>query len=452
MNCPKRRPKIRASSSSIWGKLMAKKGRPSKPYRTSWGEQVIGLRKKGGNRWFIIEAGKEFREQDERRAVQRFKRWQSEQADASVELAARTPDPYTPYNQHGSGHLDSPPRRRTKRPTAVDEGAIWDYVREQLIERPEWVAERTGIAEVARLSDLPKPQPAPALKDLGDLYESHATGSPKHVRKVVTAWRDFEKWLSNREVKTLKTLTPAHVADYGDQLRMRGDLGPKTLKHKFSFIRSVLHFAQRRGINPNSLRHALDCCAVLQAPKGGNGRNPSPISRDDYAALLSHARDPRMRAMLLVMLNLCMYPSEGLSLDWNEINFDKKTVVTDRSKTSVVRIGVLWDSTLEAIETLRPMSCTNEVPVFVSANGTRWHGDTFRRHFGRLRAKAGVNDSVKAEHLRDGAYTAAVESGADLNLAKLLAGHETGISDYYVRRRPAMVAKVVAAIEHAYFS
>jgi hypothetical protein len=52
--------------------------------------------------------------------------------------------------------------------------------------------------------------------------------------------------------------------------------------------------------------------------------------------------------------------------------------------------------------------------------------------------------------VRDSSYTAAVEAGIDLNVCKLLAGHSTGISDHYVKRRPQMVAAACDAIAKAY--
>ena len=68
---------------------MAKKnacvGRPRKPYRTTWGEHVNGLRqRKSDGRWVIVETGQTFTEADERRAVQRFKRWQADQQGESI--------------------------------------------------------------------------------------------------------------------------------------------------------------------------------------------------------------------------------------------------------------------------------------------------------------------------------------------------------------------------------
>ena len=42
-----------------------------------------------------------------------------------------------------------------------------------------------------------------------------------------------------------------------------------------------------------------------------------------------------------------------------------------------------------------------------------------------LRDNAGIDDDVEISDIRDGAYTAAVESGADITLAKPLRAHVT---------------------------
>lgn len=216
-------------------------------------------------------------------------------------------------------------------------------------------------------------------------------------------------------------------------------------------IRGVINFARKRGEHPDDVRHALDCCAVLQAPKKCYTRDPHPIARRDYHVLLNHVAEPIMRSLLLVMLNLCMYPSEALALDWGELDLDKRTVVTDRQKTSVIRVGVLWQRTIEALKVIRPDMPAPDDPVFLSKLGSRWNVKAANKQYCKLRELSGVSSTVKCEDCRDGAYTAAIESGVDLLKAKLLAGHATGISDHYEKRKPTMVTEAVHAIEIAYF-
>jgi site-specific recombinase XerD len=87
----------------------------------------------------------------------------------------------------------------------------------------------------------------------------------------------------------------------------------------------------------------------------------------------------------------------------------------------------------------------------MSREATRWSTKTATNQYRRLRKEAGVDEEVKCEDLRDGAYTSAIDSGADLTQAKLLAGHSTGISDHYTMRKPTMVHDAIMGIYRAYF-
>jgi integrase len=213
----------------------------------------------------------------------------------------------------------------------------------------------------------------------------------------------------------------------------------------------VLYFAKRRGLHASDGHNALDCCAVLEAPKMPTSHAPRPIAREDFAALWDHIKEDRLSAWLLCMLNPCLYPGEVLSLDWGEVDLQKGTVVTSRSKTNVIRIGVLWPRTITALKAIWTNKPKREAPVFLSKRGGRLSINMVSKEFRTLRRASGVAEYVKAEHCRDGAYTAAIEAGVALTQAKLLAGHATGISDHYAKRRPTMVSDAIKAIEKAYF-
>lgn len=441
----------------------AKPGRPRKPYRTSWGEHINGLRRRGDGRWIIVETGTTYVEPDERLAVARFRRWEASQEDESVvDLELHVKD-FENREAMDEAFLGGASLRQGFTEDSwigmdVPESLLWPWLRKQLIERPEYVALKVGIPELARLSDIPVPLASPTLKSIGQLYQDKSGCKQKQKRQAQLFWQDFEKWMNCHGVTALRQLTTQLVAEYGDEAKARttgkrhGDGGSsKYLKNRFMAIRGVVNFARKRGEHPDDVRHALDCCAVLQVPKKCTTRDPHPISREDYHELLNHAAEPRLRALLLVMLNLCMYPSEALALDWGELDLDKRTVVTDRNKTSVIRVGVLWPRTVAVLHALRPKKPPRDGPVFLSIQGRRWSVKTVNTQYRRLRESAGVSKAVKCEDCRDGAYTAAIESGVDLLKAKLLAGHATGISDHYAKRKPTMVTEAIQAIELAYF-
>ncbi|MFA9477577.1 tyrosine-type recombinase/integrase [Phycisphaerales bacterium AB-hyl4] len=427
--------------------------RPRKPYRTSWGEFINGLRQHGSaKRWIICETGETFTEPDERRAIAHFKRWQSKQAGHLATLTTPVKGKHARQQARQGLDDDADLVRHWDGSTSlvrdVPEAELWLWMRQQLLTRPEHAATMTGIPEVARLADLPQRGPSPKLVDVGTLYEKSDAGKD-HKRAMAKWWRSFTDFTHGHEVKTLRALTPQLCAEYADSIKAGKD-SPKYIKHRFNGIKTMLNFALKRGENPDDCRHAIDCCKVMEAPKHKGRRKPQPISREDFHKLLAASADnPKLKASILAMLNLCMYPGEALALNWEDLDLTKGTVVTERPKTDIVRIGVLWQRTIEALEAIKPSSAKGA--IFLSNWGNRWHINSHNWNIRQLRSKAGVNDKVKTEHLRDGAYTAAIESGCDLTQAKLLGGHATGISDHYAQRRPTMVADACKAIEKAYF-
>jgi integrase len=186
-------------------------------------------------------------------------------------------------------------------------------------------------------------------------------------------------------------------------------------------------------------------CAVLVPPKK-SAVNPHPISREDFHTLLAKA-NPQMKAILLLCLNTCHYLGEGVALRWSDIDLEKRTLVCNRTKTGIVRVAVLWPETIEA---LRVLPKTTDTIFTSAASKAPYTYQAIYQHWSDLRRLAGV-PHVQSTHLRDGAYTTAIDSGCDLNRAKLLAGNTTGIPDHYVKRNPKMVAAECEAIHEAYF-
>jgi len=172
--------------------------------------------------------------------------------------------------------------------------------------------------------------------------------------------------------------------------------------------------------------------------------NPHPIALEDFQRLYRAADDP-MRAILLLALNACMYGGEVVALNWSDIDLTNSTLVSTRPKTGVVRVAVLWPETVAALGRIPRRSDS----LFLSADGDPHTYQSLYKVYKSLRRKARVG-SVQFSQIRDGAYTAAVEAGVSLDVCRLLAGHATGISDHYVKRRPTMVAEACRAIRDHY--
>jgi hypothetical protein len=114
----------------------------------------------------------------------------------------------------------------------------------------------------------------------------------------------------------------------------------------------------------------------------------------------------------------------------------------------VPRVAVLWPETVEAIRAVPRLSDS----LFVTEATRQPHNaNTIGKYFRTLREEAGVPETVKFMHIRDGAYTAGCETeGVQYEHVRVLAGHRTGMSDRYVKRNPKLVASVCAAIRREY--
>ena len=421
-------------------KSMRKKGRPSAFYKLADGTKVDGLTRLSDGRWKVspceaLPNGKKFVEEDERLAVARFHALRARSTTVPVPLVDVTPNEFSYIPPTG-----------WKPPTVdVDMNALWAYVREQIIANPKWVALKTGIEQIGWLTDLTEPAASPTLKEVGEEYYRRKTDlSEKEANKAESTWGDF---MRNTCVQTLRELTAEAIAKWGNKVRAEG-LAPKTIGHRFNRIKTILNHFRSTGRVLADVRHALDCCAVLKAPEAVS-LDPHPIAREDFHKLLGAAAGEG-KAMLLVGLNLCMYPIDLARLRWNDFDLPRGVYHAKRGKTKVARCGVLWGRTIDELKAIS-RSPEDEF-VFHKASGQPHTDTTIRKWFWDLRKAANVAKEVQFADIRDGSFTEAVAGeSVEFRHAQVLAGHRSGISDAYVRRAPRMVQKACEAVERAYF-
>jgi integrase len=444
----------------------AKRGRKSKPCQTSWGETIDGLyRTPGTNQYRIVATGRSYRENDERTAVARFREWQRSQQPRDVVVPTVPAEPKVVGDyEHGPlltaltkfvGAIDAGtpvPTIRWEGPVGardvtissppIDGTILWPWLRQMLLTHPEVIARHVSIPQLATLADWELPRDSIHLTSLMSAYEKHNKSLPLSKRKVRYAWDEFT---ATTGAKTLRDLTTDALLAYADKMNELGH-GPNYVHDKYNRVKRVIAFGRKRGFNAAEIRAALDRAAVLVPPAKPPEADPQPVSREDFRMLLNHA-DDYDAAALLVSLNCCMYISEFLSVDWDEVNWETGTYLTRRNKTGITRAAVLWTRTLEALKKLE----RTPGAIFKSERGERYHPNSYRKVFDKLRVRAGV-PHVSHNQLRDGAYTASCTHAVGLHLAQILAGHaQSGETDKYVRRNPEMVRPACEAVERAYF-
>jgi len=421
-----------------------------KHYVTSWGETIIGLMKRADGRFCPIgKSGVSFGS-DERKAILRFRHWEARQrGEEPLTLSDLNADRILADLAEADrfiarfGVVD-PEAFVTKLPNLRN--VFRDYYRRLLVSNPRKAALALDDDRLDRLGELGDRSPSLTLEEIGDLYfNKRPPISPDWRRKAERFWREFRRIVT---VETVREITPDDIARYHDRV-LDMPLSATSVGHRFGNVKTTLEYALTCGKDQQQLQRVRTLCKMLVAPKK-NKTNPQPISPEHFAALLDGA-DAKWSAVYLCALNFCMYPGEVAALKRSEIDLDAKTLVTDRSKTGQTRIAVIWDRTVAAIRKYQAERPHESEYLFVSQTGDAYTANHVGRNFRRQREAAGLPETVEFAHIRDGSYTSAIERGADLTHAKLLAGYAVGISDAYVRRNPRMVEDARAAIEAAYF-
>ena len=349
---------------------------------------------------------------------------------------------------------------------------FWRTVREAVLSDPETFRKETGL----RVTDE-RPRPSAALSRILDLYlngtvdeqdEGAGVGrakkakgdtiTPDERRKVIRYWNFFVGCMP--AAKTVADVDAEALTRFEDAVwEIMDDGSPKTAHHYFEYPMRLLRYARGKNLDPD------ECSRVREAMQSGKADLPPassmdshPIPADAFHQLLD-AADLKWKAILLTALNLCYYGCDIRRLRKDAIDWDKGWVVFDRIKAAkgdrkpVARVGVLWDRTKQALIDYLESSGHQAEQVFITQYGKPYTAQGLRTAFRFLREdKAGLGKEVELAHIRDGAYTAAVQGGAAEIHCKILAGHKVaGMSDAYIKRNPAMVADATDSIEAHYF-
>lgn len=133
-----------------------KRGRKSIPYKASDGSTIDGLYKCPDGRWRINATGEKYTCHDEALAISRFRQFQSKQKRAVAELPLMGASEQILLAQKGNVlDLDEVEFVDIGQ---VQEAALVQWARRQMIQRPHWFAEQTGFPGLANAATM-APQP-----------------------------------------------------------------------------------------------------------------------------------------------------------------------------------------------------------------------------------------------------------------------------------------------------
>ncbi|MGC4033089.1 MAG: hypothetical protein QM754_15405 [Tepidisphaeraceae bacterium] len=135
----------------------------------------------------------------------------------------------------------------------------WAWLRQQIIKRPKWVAERVGIEKIGYLRDVEDYVPPPPLPTLARIWEEHFNTSPEQKRKCRIAFEDF---CDVTGVSSIDEIKPELVVAYRDAVYAR-KLSGKSQSNVFTRLRRYLTFFRDRAIAIDVINKALGYLALL---------------------------------------------------------------------------------------------------------------------------------------------------------------------------------------------
>ena len=322
-------------------------------------------------------------------------------------------------------------------------------------EAPDLAAQKLRIPQIATLKSLHLP-PEPLL--ISTIIREYETKNPRKGKSKKEALAPFHALIKFSQAVKVEDLTTEVLQRWKAHIEETID-GADTRAAYYSRVRGVIRFGLKVGMNSKQIEETLMRMHVLWTPAPRGHVNPTPISPEDYCKLLKAGGD-KWRAWLLCGLNLCMHLDEVCQVKWAELDLNRGTYASIRTKTQRKRIpqaATLWPETIAA---LRAIPRRGQSPfVFTSSHGTRFNRNSRGNEFADLRRAAGVTTvsnkgaPVSFDWLRDGAYTAAIRApGVDERFARIMAGHKSpGLEDNYVLRNPEIVRSACDAVYQHYF-
>lgn len=279
---------------------MAKRCRPQKPYQTSWNVPVAGLARDTDGRWRVLATGERFTEPDERRAVARFydatraNRVERLTAPVAVQVANGSPvrrntslvamdrfvqslttdNPITVLIDRLGGSASASQE--------VDAAILWDWLKEQLTERPGWVAKMVGIPELVSLAHFELPKAPITVRQVIDEYRKHSMATDKSKREAI---KQFERLIKFTGARTLDEATSDQaLISFREQLMHDPELNSTdTIGAYLARIRGVIRLAGRGKLDAVQITAAVARCkAKLYAPPSNVDDDPHPISRENF--------------------------------------------------------------------------------------------------------------------------------------------------------------------------
>lgn len=465
----------------------AKAGRPAKYATDSNGRPIVGLSFDKNNNlyfnthWKTENISKQSFGTDKNEAIYRFRQWEEErkgEANVSVDeddVQVGIREQIEKFNPDLRGYSQETLREWAgKEHFAISEvntyeiplSLVCSIARELIL---------NDIHKARKLLNLPIvldgkvfSEKSIELAKVKELYfeKRRKPMSSAYIKIGKLLWNDFIKCIGVKRVSDITIDLIDKYEDYLYDCAKTKKWASASINNRIGLVKAALSYAAKKVNSPSDIEHlrrVLQYAERLTRAEKAK-LNPCPISVEDFHKMLNCTEEKTYKAVLLMALNCGMRESDLIDIRITprkgqprpDINLKDKTLQMPRPKTGIIRVAVLWDRTVAAINVMldeREKKKIKSEYLFLNSFDKPMKEASIRKWWLRHREDAGVIESVKFEHIRDATQTIPLDDDPrSLVETNLIMGHSVkGMANNYLERRPNMVRRACAVIEECFF-
>jgi len=268
------------------------------------------------------------------------------------------------------------------------------------------------------------------------LIERSALKAPKSVQRDEQALKHLLPVFAEN---LLAEVTPKRLAAYKVQRRAEG-AAPATINKELQLVRHAFNLAVREW----------EWCRENPMHKVSMEPVHNQIDRwltPDEETRLRTAAPDWLREIITFALNTGMRQGEILSLQWQDVDFARGTLVVMKSKNRERRTIPLNSTVFELLAAKQAANSKKDGSVFLTGLGNPLKVRYLARAFMKARERAGIPD-FRFHDLRHTFATRLVQKGVDLYKVQRLLGHRTGLmTQRYAHHSPESLRDGVKVLE-----
>ena len=239
--------------------------------------------------------------------------------------------------------------------------------------------------------------------------------------------------------KTLATVTPKLLAAYKVK-RLGEGAAPATLNKELGFVRHAFNVAIREWewCRDNPM-HRIKLEPV-------HNQIDRWLTAEEELRLLE-AAPVWLREIIIFALNTGMRQGEILSLQWQDVDFSRGTLVVMKSKNRERRTLPLNSRVFELLANKQSSGLPTSQCVFTTSCGTQLNARNLIRAFYAAREKASI-ERFRFHDLRHTFATRLVQAGVDVYKVQRLMGHKSpAMTQRYAHHSPESLRAGVAMLD-----